>query len=815
MTSDPSPSDLELTAAVRDGDPDAYGVLWQRHFHAARRAAVRISPRLDADDLVQEAFARTLAAIHAGKGPTDAFRPYLYATIRSVAIAWATRGPAIDLVEDVPDAPVPDDFADSSLDRSITATAFRALPADWRAVLWYTEVEGIPSSEAARFLGLTPNAAAALAYRAREGLRRAWLQAHLGTDHPPECDWVVERLGAYQRGGLTARQRDRVDAHVAGCLRCAVLVEELDEVARPLRAVLLPLVLGAGVLALDTAGLSSLAAPPPPASLGGAPSAASTGAATAPTPDAPAAAVGPAGSAAAAGGRRVLVGAATAAAVAVVGALAAVGLTGSGDPTAGPPTAAGAPATAPAPTSDTSPGSAAAGGASPAPTPRPTVPTPAVPTPTIPTPAVHAPVAGPAPGAPAPARPVTPPADPAPAPGPSAPAPAPGPTAPTTPAPEPTAPPSPSPEPTTPQAPLATVELTGSPAPGATLVWEPTLAGTGTPGAAVVVRCADGTPAGDTRVDADGTWALTPTSTCPPPDDPTAEHELRVVQRLDGRESPAVTVGPFRYALPTVVAPAGPVLDDGELELTVSADQPHAVRVRVDGRDVAVLAPGTGDTRTTVAAGVGAGAHDVEVRYVDPTAGREGPASSTEVVVRAPQAPAVTAADPAGSAMFLPRFEGTGVAGARVTVRDDEGAVVGEAVVADDGTWSLTVQDTGRTRASYAVRQRLGTGTPSAWSSPTEAYDFVVPEILAPVDGAALPGTGPAQVELAGVAGTVRAYLDGSRRGVHQLTGGTLVRSLGVLDPGEHTIALRYVEQRGGDDVRQGVLVSRTFVVLP
>lgn len=48
------------------------------------------------------------------------------------------------------------------------------LPERWRNALWYSEVEQLTSSEVAGVLGISPNAAAALTYRAREGLRRAW-----------------------------------------------------------------------------------------------------------------------------------------------------------------------------------------------------------------------------------------------------------------------------------------------------------------------------------------------------------------------------------------------------------------------------------------------------------------------------------------------------------------------------------------------------------------------------------------------------------------------------------------------------------------
>ena len=84
-------------------------------------------------------------------------------------------------------------------------------------------------AEVAPLLGLAPNAVAALAYRAREGLRQAYLQAHLHDQQAAECRDCAASLGAYVRDGLSARDRRRVDAHLDGCSSCKGLVAELAE----------------------------------------------------------------------------------------------------------------------------------------------------------------------------------------------------------------------------------------------------------------------------------------------------------------------------------------------------------------------------------------------------------------------------------------------------------------------------------------------------------------------------------------------------------------------------------------------------------
>lgn len=62
-------SDAELISAVRDGDADAYGILYERHSARALRLARQIMPaETDADDVVAETFAKVLAAIRGGQG---------------------------------------------------------------------------------------------------------------------------------------------------------------------------------------------------------------------------------------------------------------------------------------------------------------------------------------------------------------------------------------------------------------------------------------------------------------------------------------------------------------------------------------------------------------------------------------------------------------------------------------------------------------------------------------------------------------------------------------------------------------------------
>ncbi|MEV7618498.1 sigma-70 family RNA polymerase sigma factor, partial [Microbacterium sp. NPDC089321] len=132
-----------------------------------------------------------------------------------------------------------------ALDRGLTAQAFRSLPSRWQEVLWYSEIEQMKPAEIAPLLGMSTGAVSQLSFRAREGLREAWIQAHLrNAGEDSECHWTIENLGAHSRGNLGSRAQQRVDRHLESCARCMIVAAEAQDVSNRLALVLLPLVLG-------------------------------------------------------------------------------------------------------------------------------------------------------------------------------------------------------------------------------------------------------------------------------------------------------------------------------------------------------------------------------------------------------------------------------------------------------------------------------------------------------------------------------------------------------------------------------------------
>jgi RNA polymerase sigma factor (sigma-70 family) len=268
----PGPSDAELIDAVRKGTLSAYGELYERHVASAYNLARQLTrSQMEADDLVSEAFAKVMETLTAGRGPDSAFRAYLLTALRHTAYDKTRRDRRIELSEDVGEASgayqervsVPfTDTAVAGLERSLAAKAFARLPERWQAVLWHTEVEGQSPAQVAPLLGLSPNGVSALAYRAREGLKQAYLQVYLAGSTDDSCRATTDRLGAWVRDGLSKREKAQVEAHLDGCARCRALAAELRDVNSSLRIFVAPLVLGtgtAGYLAAATAGAGALA----------------------------------------------------------------------------------------------------------------------------------------------------------------------------------------------------------------------------------------------------------------------------------------------------------------------------------------------------------------------------------------------------------------------------------------------------------------------------------------------------------------------------------------------------------------------------
>jgi RNA polymerase sigma factor (sigma-70 family) len=241
--------DSELLVAARAGDDEAISQLFRRHHAAAERFATGLAGRTVAPDLVAESFAKILNSLRNGRGPDVAFRAYLFATIRTVRVDHLRRDHGEIPVEEVADvasaaAFATPDGADERAESDTAARAFRSLPHRWQTVLWHTAVEKEPHEIVAAHLGIKANAVAALSFRAREGLRQAYLVQHLAHTTDARCRSTADLLPRHVRGGLPHAQATRVAAHLDQCAACTGALADLDAINTNLGALLAPSLLG-------------------------------------------------------------------------------------------------------------------------------------------------------------------------------------------------------------------------------------------------------------------------------------------------------------------------------------------------------------------------------------------------------------------------------------------------------------------------------------------------------------------------------------------------------------------------------------------
>ena len=266
------PADTDLIGRMRSGDDTAYEELYRRHAEAVRRyARTCCRDAHTADDLTAEVFARMLQAVRGGSGPEYAVRAYLLTCVRRVAADWTRSAKREQLVDDfavfATQSARSSDAADDTAsigsfgaglelgadvramheaEQSMAMQAFRSLPERWQAVLWHTEVEDESPSEVAMLFGLDANGTRVLASRAREGLKQAYLQAHVSATltSDEECARYADQLGAYARGRLRTRAERGLRKHLEECARCRLAALQIEEVAGSIPAVVPVAVIG-------------------------------------------------------------------------------------------------------------------------------------------------------------------------------------------------------------------------------------------------------------------------------------------------------------------------------------------------------------------------------------------------------------------------------------------------------------------------------------------------------------------------------------------------------------------------------------------
>lgn len=248
-------TDAELVVAAAAGGQAPFAELYRRHVEKARAAARSVTANNeDAADAVSEAFANVFRVVRGGRYPDGvAFEGYIVTAARRAAIDQVRRSARtvpgeLDQHGEASSVLRPSEQVVAVENATLVARAFEGLATHLRAVLYLTEVQEMPVREAAAVLGVTPNACAQRAVRARARLRQRYLQAHLAPWADRGCRDTVDQLGAYVGGGLSPRDVRKVEAHLDGCETCRHRVVDLRDIGTVLRRAVPP-------SSIDVAGL--------------------------------------------------------------------------------------------------------------------------------------------------------------------------------------------------------------------------------------------------------------------------------------------------------------------------------------------------------------------------------------------------------------------------------------------------------------------------------------------------------------------------------------------------------------------------------
>ncbi|MFZ4843091.1 RNA polymerase sigma factor [Mycetocola saprophilus] len=227
--------------------------MYRRHFPALLRATRQWERGNEAaEDYAAEAFARFLARLNRGGGPTHNVRAYLYTTARNLIYQ--------DLQVKLPTSPLdpeggglptlPGSDHRFSHDAEVTPLreAFESLRPAWREVLWYGEVERAKPRELALLLGLSPNASSQLLIRARRGLAEAFAHAQVRAELPPECHPFIPQILGLRAGKRPRSLPAAFRRHRESCEHCRAASCRPPADGGALALLLGPLILGPAVL---------------------------------------------------------------------------------------------------------------------------------------------------------------------------------------------------------------------------------------------------------------------------------------------------------------------------------------------------------------------------------------------------------------------------------------------------------------------------------------------------------------------------------------------------------------------------------------
>jgi RNA polymerase sigma-70 factor (ECF subfamily) len=221
-----------LVAAIRDGDDEAFGILYLRYRDQLAGFIRRnMSDASRAEDVLHEAFASALNSLRSTRRPII-FKPWIYRIVQNACIDHHRRSSKANVVGlDGEDVTYGDPVASGAIPQESSAAAERreelemlrkalaGLPESQEDVLVMRELEGLPYDRIATRTGLSSSAVESVLFRARRTLRDEFERVSSGS----RCEEIQSSLPAVADAdsGIKRRKLIRHMHACSGCRRAA------------------------------------------------------------------------------------------------------------------------------------------------------------------------------------------------------------------------------------------------------------------------------------------------------------------------------------------------------------------------------------------------------------------------------------------------------------------------------------------------------------------------------------------------------------------------------------------------------------------
>ncbi len=250
-------ADEDLVERLRRGEDAAFVEAYSTYANLLYRTALRVLRDADeAADVVQETFVTLAQRVQTFEGrsrlSTWLYRVAYRHALQRLRSPDRRRRPArsegvLAAAERTPDmSPGPAQRLEQKLLHDGIDEALALLPESLRAAFVLRDIEGMSTAEAADALHVSESALKVRLHRARLRLRERLSDELL----PPEteaaglpCATVIEQLSGYLDGDIDQALRARIEAHVAECSHCRVMIDSTQrtlELAGEHRHLLLP-----------------------------------------------------------------------------------------------------------------------------------------------------------------------------------------------------------------------------------------------------------------------------------------------------------------------------------------------------------------------------------------------------------------------------------------------------------------------------------------------------------------------------------------------------------------------------------------------